>query len=231
MQIRIDKLLANKGIGSRQQIRKYAKESRIRVNNNIIHDVSIKVNVDDIIYFDDKKIDFSQFTYVVMNKPAGYVSACKDNLHPTVIDILSPNLQKINLSPVGRLDIDTEGLIFLSNDGNFIHEIISPSKHVPKTYYVEHTTPLSVESVKNLENGVILITENYITKPAKIKIIDDLSCFITIDEGKFHQVKRMFSAVNNAVVYLKRISIGNYLIPNNLDIGSYMIVKKDDLTI
>lgn len=229
MKLRLDKLLSNSGFGSRQKIRELAKQNKIIVNGNIISDVSTKIDTSDTIICNGDVVEYSEFTYIVMNKPSGYVSACSDKLHPTVIDLLEPRLQKLRLSPVGRLDIDTEGLLFLSNDGDFIHNIISPNKNITKTYYIRSESPLSENDINTLENGVLLITENYITKPATIDKITENEYLITISEGKFHQVKRMLIAVGNKVTYLKRIKIANFKLPENLSKGEYKIVKKSEI--
>lgn len=230
MLIRLDKLLSNKGFGSRQQIRKLAAEQKITVNGNLINDVSIKINSDDNIICNGVNVDYSIHTYIIMNKPKGCVCASNDNLHKTVFDLIPNHLQKISLSCVGRLDLDTEGLLILTNDGNFIHDVISPSKNISKTYYVETDKPITDQAISTLEKGIVLITENYITKPAKIIRLSNTSCYITIKEGKFHQVKRMFSSVNCIVTELKRVTIGKLSLPKELNPGNFKIIKKDDLT-
>ena len=171
----------------------------------------------------------------MMNKPAGVISATEDSHHKTVIDLLNNKYRTYDVFPVGRLDIDTEGLILLTNDGILSHNLLSPKKHVDKKYYVKIAKPLSENDVKTLENGIKL-GENFVTKKAKIEVISKDShengnnqVYITISEGKFHQVKRMFKAVNNEVLYLKRITMGNLLLDQNLKLGEYRELTEEEL--
>lgn len=228
--IRLDKFLSNLGYGSRKQIKKYAKDGKVKINDTVINDSSTHINPEnDVIIYNDEQIYYSKFKYVVMNKPSGYISATSDPIHKVVTEFLDANLSRYNLSPAGRLDKDTEGLLILTNDGEFIHNIISPGKSVFKTYYVETESPLSHSDITTLEKGIFLVTENHLTKPAKIKKLDECKYELSIMEGKFHQVKRMMIAVHNRVKYLKRISIGNYKLPENLAPGEFIEVKYTDL--
>ena len=169
-----------------------------------------------------------------MNKPSGVISATEDGKHKTVIDLLCEKYKNYKVFPVGRLDIDTEGLLLLTNDGVLAHNLLSPKKHVDKKYYVELKEPLTIEKKKILENGIKL-EENFVTKKAKIEIIDkdeDIevnSVFITISEGKFHQVKRMFKFVENEVLYLKRVKMGKLLLPENLKLGEYRELSEEEM--
>lgn len=228
--IRLDKLLSNLGYGSRKQIKKLIDNKKISVNGNIIYDSSIHINpYEDEIIYDNEKVYYSKYTYIVMNKPKGFICANEDNFHRTVFDLLSNKFRNMNLSVAGRLDKDTEGLLILTNDGDFIHELISPKKNIFKKYYVELESELKSEQINSLEKGILLITDNYITKPAKVEKLSSNSCFISISEGKFHQVKRMFIGVNNHVTFLKRVSIGNFSLPDDLPIGDYKLVKKYEI--
>lgn len=234
--MRLDKFLANSGIGTRKEVKEILKRGKISVNGIFIKDGRIHINEKkDIIKYEDKVVGYKPFVYIMMNKPAGVVSATEDNHHKTVIDLLNDKYRTYDIFPVGRLDIDTEGLLLLTNDGVLSHNLLSPKKHVSKKYYVKIAKPLSENDVKILENGIKL-EENFITKKAKVEIISEDSCenddnqvYITIYEGKFHQVKRMFKAVNNEVLYLKRVKMGNLSLDENLKLGEYRELTGKDL--
>ena len=234
--MRLDKFLANSGIGTRKEVKEILKKGKISVNSIFIKDGRIHINEKkDIIKYEDKVVGYKPFVYIMMNKPAGVVSATEDNHHKTVIDLLNDKYRTYDIFPVGRLDIDTEGLLLLTNDGVLSHNLLSPKKHVSKKYYVKIAKPLSENDVKILENGIKLV-ENFITKKAKVEIIfedlcenDDNQVYITISEGKFHQVKRMFKAVNNEVLYLKRVKMGNLSLDENLKLGEYRELTGKDL--
>ena len=168
----------------------------------------------------------------MLNKPSGVISATEDKRHKTVIDILENNYRTYDIFPVGRLDIDTEGLLLLTNDGQLSHNLLSPNKHVDKKYYVELKTEITEEMIEKLENGIKL-EENFITKNAKIEMLKNENnlkkVFITITEGKFHQVKRMFKAVNNEVLYLKRVQMGNLKLDKKLSLGEYRELTENEL--
>ena len=234
--MRLDKFLANSGIGTRKEVKEILKRGKISVNGIFIKDGRIHINEKkDIIKYEDKVVGYKPFVYIMMNKPAGVVSATEDNHHKTVIDLLNDKYRTYDIFPVGRLDIDTEGLLLLTNDGVLSHNLLSPKKHVSKKYYVKIAKPLSENDVKILENGIKL-EENFITKKAKVEIISEDSCendnnqvYITISEGKFHQVKRMFKAVNNEVLYLKRVKMGSLSLDENLKLGEYRELTGKDL--
>ena len=234
--MRLDKFLANSGIGTRKEVKEILKKGKISVNSIFIKDGRIHINEKkDIIKYEDKVVGYKPFVYIMMNKPAGVVSATEDNHHKTVIDLLNDKYRTYDIFPVGRLDIDTEGLLLLTNDGVLSHNLLSPKKHVSKKYYVKIAKPLSENDVKILENGIKL-EENFITKKAKVEIIsedlcenDDNQVYITISEGKFHQVKRMFKAVNNEVLYLKRVKMGNLSLDENLKLGEYRELTEEEL--
>ena len=234
--MRLDKFLANSGIGTRKEVKEILKKGKISVNGIFIKDGRIHINEKkDIIKYEDKVVGYKPFVYIMMNKPAGVISATEDNHHKTVIDLLNDKYRTYDIFPVGRLDIDTEGLLLLTNDGVLSHNLLSPKKHVSKKYYVKIAKPLSENDVKILENGIKL-EENFITKKAKVEIISEDSCenddnqvYITIYEGKFHQVKRMFKAVNNEVLYLKRVKMGNLSLDENLKLGEYRELTGKDL--
>ena len=211
------------------------KNKKISVNDAFVKDGKIQIDEEkDIVKYEDKIIHYKPFVYIMMNKPAGVISATEDNHHKTVIDLLNDEYRTYDIFPVGRLDIDTEGLLLLTNDGVLSHNLLSPKKHVDKKYYVKIANSLSDDDIKMLENGIKL-EENFVTKKAKVEIIFNNSeknenlAYITISEGKFHQVKRMFKAVNNEVLYLKRVKIGNLSLDEKLKLGEYRELTEEEL--
>ena len=233
--MRLDKFLANSGIGTRKEVKEILKNKKISVNDAFVKDGKIQIDEEkDIVKYEDNIIYYKPFVYIMMNKPAGVISATEDNHHRTVIDLLNDEYRTYDIFPVGRLDIDTEGLLLLTNDGMLSHNLLSPKKHVDKKYYVKIANPLTEEDIKTLENGIKL-EENFITKNAKVEIIcnnienNEYLAYITISEGKFHQVKRMFKAVNNEVLYLKRVKMGNLLLDENLKLGEYRELTAEEL--
>ncbi|MBN1467293.1 MAG: 16S rRNA pseudouridine(516) synthase [Fusobacteriaceae bacterium] len=228
--MRLDKYLVECGVGSRSEIKQILLKKLIRVNGKIT--ISSKEHVDefkDEIYFMEKKMEYKEFRYYLMNKPSGYITATEDKKEKTVMEILPEWVVKKDLSPVGRLDKDTEGLLLFTNDGKLSHELLSPKKHVEKIYEVHLENEISNESIEKLESGVIIL-DGYLTKPAKVEKISDLVINLVISEGKFHQVKEMLKAVNNKVIYLKRIKFGNLEL-NGLKIGEVIEINKENINI
>ena len=226
--MRIDKFLANSGIGTRKEVKELLKKKRISVNGEAVTEAKIHIDEDsDIVTFDGERIEYKEFLYIMLNKPQDVISATDDERHRTVLDLLEESLTKVGLFPVGRLDKDTEGLLVLTNDGKMAHELLSPKKHVPKRYYVELKKPLSEEEARILENGVEL--ETFTTKPAKVEFITEDKVYIIISEGKYHQVKRMFKCVGNRVLFLKRTGMGNLGLDENLASGEYRELTSEEL--
>ena len=226
--MRIDKFLANSGIGTRKEVKELLKKKMIKVNDIVVTEAKTHIDEDnDIITFDGERIEYKEFLYIMLNKPQDVISATDDERHRTVLDLLEEPLTKVGLFPVGRLDKDTEGLLVLTNDGKMAHELLSPKKHVPKRYYVELKKPLSKEDAVILENGVEL--ETFTTKPAKVEFITEDKVYIIISEGKYHQVKRMFKCVGNRVLFLKRTGMGNLGLDENLAPGEYRELTSDEL--
>lgn len=231
--MRLDKFLSNSLKYSRSEIKKIIKLGKVSVNNEVIRDNGFIVSDNDNICLNNEKVSYNKLRYFILNKPSGVVSATKDNLSKTVIDILDENDKRLNLFPVGRLDKDTEGLLVLTNDGEFAHNALSPKKHVTKKYFVNVEGELDNEDVKAFFAGVI-INKNIKLKSAKLEIIksDSISeCYVYISEGKFHQVKKMFLARNKSVLYLKRVSFGNLELPNDINIGQYRECTEDEVKI
>lgn len=230
MQLRIDKYLADMGIGTRSEVKQYIRKKQVMVNG-IVPKPEQKVNPEtDCITFQGQEVCYVETEYFMLNKPQGCVSATEDNRHQTVLDYIKSSSRK-DLFPVGRLDIDTEGLLLITNDGKLAHELLSPKKHVSKTYYAKIEGRVTAEDGEKFSQGVD-IGEKSLTKPAKLHILksDDVSEIeLTITEGKFHQVKRMFEAVGKKVIYLKRISMGNLVLDKNLKPGEYRKLTEEEL--
>lgn len=230
--IRIDKLLSNIGIGSRAEIKKYVKQNLIKVNKNIVKDSGLLVDSEnDEILFKDEKVSYREFIYIMLNKPDGYLSATFDKKDKIVLDLIDSSYLCFEPFPVGRLDKDTEGLLILTNDGKLSHRVLSPKKHVPKTYYAKIDGVVNEEDIEKFEEGVIL-DDGYKTMPSTLKILksDSISEIeLTIHEGKFHQVKRMFESVGKKVVYLKRISMGKLKLDENLKLGEYRELTDEEV--
>lgn len=228
--MRLDKFLSNALSKSRSEIKKIIKSKKIFVNDECITIPDKNINEEkDIIKYKDEILKYSEFIYLMMNKPENVISATFDLKDKTVIDLLSEKEKYHKPFPVGRLDKDTVGLIILTNDGKLSHNLLSPKKHIPKTYYVKHKNILSKEDIEKLEKGVYI--DDYLTKPSIVEIIDKYSINLTIYEGKYHQVKKMLESVNNKVVYLKRIKMGNLYLDNNLKEGEYRYLTDDEIKI
>ena len=227
MIVRVDKILSELGFGSRQEIKKYVKAGKIRINDNIVKKPEEKLNSEvDKLFFEGKEVEVEEFETFILYKPAGYVCATKDNVHKTVMELIDS--KRKNIVPVGRLDLDTEGILILTNDGDLNHRLVSPSSHVDKTYYAIFEGRLNENAVEMTKNGLD-IGEGEVSKPAKLEIISSNEIILTIHEGKFHQVKRMFKAVNNEVLYLKRVKMGNLLLDENLKLGEYRELTAEEL--
>ena len=220
--MRLDRVLANLNYGSRNEIKEACKNKRVKVNGNIVTDSSHPIIESDEILFNDKLVFHKELFLLMLNKPANFICANKDNLHKTVIDLIGEPYNRYELNICGRLDIDTEGLVLITNSGKLMHKIISPNSNIDKTYYVKYTGDINKTA---LESPLELLDGNnelYTTKGSKVEIIDSNSCYITISEGKFHQVKRMFEKIGCKVIYLKRIRIGNITLDPSLKEGEYI---------
>ena len=218
--IRLDKFLCDMGCGTRTEVKNLIRKGAVTVDGSAISKPEYKFDENTAsVCLNGKALVYEKYKYYMLNKPAGVVSATKDAVSQTVLELLgSPNCK--NLFPVGRLDKDTEGLLLITNDGALAHELLSPKKHVDKTYLVRIDHPLSAGDIKRLEEGVDIGEEN-LTLPAKVKVLSDLEILLTIHEGKFHQVKRMLQAVDNQVMYLKRLSMGTLQLDPELAPGEF----------
>ena len=214
--MRLDKLLSNMGFGTRSEIRRVVKQGVVTVDGVTVKDFGLILDPETAdVRFDGEKVVFREVIYVMLNKPQGVISATEDSRDRTVIDLLDPNDRVLQPFPVGRLDKDTEGLLLLTNDGKLAHDLLSPRKHVPKVYEANVLGDVGSEDIRLFAAGVEL-DDGYVTMPAQLLIngheeVEEglLSRItLTIHEGKFHQVKRMFEAVGKKVVYLRRIMMG-----------------------
>ena len=229
--IRLDKYLADMSIGTRTEVKKAIRQGRVRVDNQVLKIPETKIDeMNQKVLFDDKLVSYQNFEYYMLNKPAGVISATKDTKEQTVLDLISDKQRK-DLFPVGRLDKDTEGLLLITNDGELAHRLLSPSKHVDKVYYAKIDGRVTEEDQKAFANGVSLGNDE-VAKSAMLEILDqgDVSeISLTIQEGKFHQVKRMFESVGKRVIYLKRISMGSLVLDENLKPGEYRALTKKEI--
>ena len=232
--MRLDKLLANYGIGTRKEVKSLIRKGFVKVNGMIIKKDDFKVDheIDEIV-FDDELIEYRPYVYIMLNKPAGYISATKDNLHPTVLELIK-GYENYDLFPVGRLDLDTEGLLLITNDGDFSHKLLAPSRNHSKIYFANIAGVMDEQDIQAFKDGIILNT-GYHCKPANLEIINknNDSCDVRIEifEGKFHQVKKMFLAYGVKVTYLKRISFGEFKLDEGMAVGSYRTLTEAEKTI
>jgi len=230
--MRLDKLLANMGYGSRKEVKQLLKQKAVTVDGASVKDAAMHVDPEqqNVSVYGERVI-YTEFVYFMMNKPPGVISATEDLRDETVIDLLEPVDQHFQPFPVGRLDKDTEGLLVLTNDGILAHNLLSPKKHVPKVYYAHIEGVVTEEDVEKFANGVEL-DDGYMTKPGKLVILKSApqsEIELTIQEGKIHQVKRMFEAVGKRVTYLKRISMGNLKLDDQLELGEYRELTVEEL--
>lgn len=233
--MRIDKLLSNMGLGSRSEIKKHAKNGLIKINGQTHHNPAQIIDTEkDLVYFDDQLVEYKEFIYLMLNKPQGVVSATMDNFEDTVIDIMPEEFQSFKPFPVGRLDKDTEGLLILTNDGKLSHDLLSPKHHVDKKYFAIVQGPIGPKDILSFTKGLKL-EDGYVTLPATLNVLkyDDLTnqsqCEVTIQEGKYHQVKRMFFAISSSVLYLKRIQMGSLKLDENLELGEFRILTDGEV--
>lgn len=218
--MRIDKMLANCGIGSRRDVKELIKFGKVSVDGKKINKSDIKVDTDkNKIYVDGKEIFYKKYIYLLMNKPPGVISATEDGREKTVIDILPEKYHKFNLFPVGRLDKDTVGLLILTNNGDFAHNTLSPKKHVFKKYFATVSGIIDKNDINAFFDGIIF-DNGEVCKSARLEVCktqsDCTEVFVEISEGKFHQVKKMFNVIGKKVLFLKRVKFGGLELDENL---------------
>ncbi|GKW46641.1 pseudouridine synthase [Planococcus sp. NCCP-2050] len=230
--MRIDKFLSNMGYGSRKEVKILLKSKAVEVNGSEIRDPKVHINeLSDEVTVGGERVEYAEFIYLLMNKPQGVISATEDKYDQTVIDLLADEEQNFEPFPVGRLDKDTEGFLLLTNDGKLAHELLSPKKHVDKRYFAIIDGEVTAEDGAAFENGVVL-DDGYKTKPAVLKILKSGAVSeieLTITEGKFHQVKRMFQSVGKEVTYLKRLSMGPLELDPALALGEYRHLTEEEI--
>ncbi len=245
--MRIDKYLADCGIGTRSEVKKYIKAKQITINGKIATKPEIKIDENtDAVCFKGQPIEYEKYVYYLFHKPFGCVTAKQDNVHQTVMDYFPEDICAKDIAPVGRLDLDTEGLLLLTNDGPLTHHLLSPAHHIPKTYYAILDKKVPVDAVEKFKEGVD-IGDDKPTLPAELVIlpmrpvmnvidVEDgsmedsfiYSAELTIHEGRFHQVKRMFEAVGCTVTYLKRLSMGSLAL-GDLPKGEYRKLTQEEI--
>ena len=230
--MRLDKYLCELGIGTRSEVKKLVSKGRVMINGDIVKDAGAKLNEEsDKVCVDGIELSYVRFEYYMLNKPQGYVSASKADLRnkdeKCVIDLIDTKVRK-DLFPAGRLDKDTEGLLLITNDGALSHRLLSPKHHVDKTYYVELSGILSEEAAESIMKGVDIGDEK-LTMPCTIQRINDNTCNIVIQEGRYHQVKRMFETQGLTVTYLKRLKMGPLELDKELKLGEYRRLSSNEL--
>ena len=231
--MRLDKYLAEMGVGTRQEVKKQIRQGKAAVNGTVVKAADTKIDeTSDEVTISGRNISYVSYEYYMLNKPAGVVSSTEDRRDTTVIDLIKEKKRK-DLFPVGRLDKDTEGLLLITNDGDLAHRLLAPKKHVDKVYYAKIDGMVTEEDVKRFAEGIdIGAEEEEMTRPAKLDIMksaEESEIRLTIHEGKFHQVKRMFLAVGKEVTYLKRERMGTLCLDENLKPGEYRLLTEEEI--
>lgn len=228
--LRIDKYLADCGLGTRSEVKKYIKAKQITVNGEVVAKPELKIdeNVDEV-RFKGQPIIYEKYVYYLLHKPAGCVTAKQDNVHKTVMEYFPEDIRTKDIAPVGRLDLDTEGLLLFTNDGVLTHHLLSPTHHIPKTYYAILDKEVPVSAIEQFKEGVD-IGDDKPTLPAELVILSEKEAELTIHEGRFHQVKRMFEAVGCTVTYLKRLSMGSLTL-GELEKGEYRKLTEEEVVL
>lgn len=232
--IRLDKYLADMGAGTRQEVKKYIRQGQVTVDGQPAKKPDMKVDeLCQVVAVSGTRVSYKMYEYYMMNKPKGVVSATSDKKEKTVLDLME-NIKRRDLFPAGRLDKDTEGLLLITNDGGLAHRLLSPKKHVDKCYYASVSGIVTDEDVLRFKEGIDIGAgkEKEITLPARLEILktgEISEVRLTIQEGKFHQVKRMFKALGKEVLYLKRERMGNLVLDPSLLPGQYRNLTEEEL--
>ena len=226
---RLDKLLAGTGKWSRREVKALVRQGLVRVDGRLAASAEDKLDpAAAIITVAGETISLCRFTYVMLHKPAGVLTATEDRKQPTVLDLLPPELRRIGLAPVGRLDKDTEGLLLLTNDGELAHRLLSPKYHVEKRYLARVDGELSAADAEAFARGMTL-GDGLECLPAGLEVLPDRVCIVTLREGKFHQVKRMLAARGAPVLYLKQQSMGPLTLDDSLAAGAYRLLRAEEI--
>lgn len=230
--MRLDRYLANMSCGSRSEVKRLIRSGSVTVNDQSIKDESFQINPGiDIIVCWGSEVAYREYVYLMLNKPAGVISATEDSKERTVLDLIDPMYLNKGIFPVGRLDKDTEGLLILTNNGELGHKLLSPKKKVPKRYFAKVSGIIGPEEIASFRNGIVL-DDGYRTRPAELELLragDQSEVMVVIEEGKFHQVKRMFQALGKQVVYLKRVAMGDLILDPNLENGAYRELTESEI--
>ena len=225
--MRLDKFIVESGLASRTEITKVAKNGGVTVNGQVVRRASGHIDpTSDKVTYLGKEVIWREFTYVMLNKPDGYVSATDDDKYPTVITLLPDELQRIGLFPCGRLDKNTLGLMILTNNGPLSHKLLAPKNHVSKKYRFTVKFPISEDDVQSLESGVDI--GGYVTAPCKVEMIGEKEGYITLTEGKYHQIQLMAEAVHNQITYLERVTFGPIALDEGLGRGEWRYLTEDE---
>ena len=227
---RLDKLLAGTGKWSRREVKALVRRGLVRVDGRLAASAEDKLDpAAAVVTVAGETISLCRFTYVMLHKPAGVLAATEDRKQPTVLDLLPPELRRIGLAPVGRLDKDTEGLLLLTNDGELAHRLLSPKYHVDKRYLARVDGELSAADAEAFARGMTL-GDGLECLPAGLEVLPDRVCIVTLREGKFHQVKRMLAARGAPVLYLKRLSMGPLTLDDSLAAGAYRLLRAEEIS-
>ena len=225
--MRLDKFIVDSGLATRTEIAKAAKNGAVTVNGVVVRRASGHIDpVCDTVTYCGREVVYREFTYIMLNKPDGYVSATSDDIAPTVLELLPKELQKIGLFPCGRLDKNTLGLMILTNNGPLAHKLLAPKNHVDKKYRFEVKFPISEADVVSLESGVDI--GGYMTAPCKVEMIAEREGYITLTEGKYHQIKLMAEAVHNQITFLERVTFGPVRLDENLSRGEWRYLNEEE---
>lgn len=229
---RLDKLIASQGLLSRSDVKTMVKRGEVSVNGVVIKDSSVKVSYEDDIKIKGESLSQTEFTYIMLNKPQGVVSASEDKRDKTVVDILPDELKRKNLFPAGRLDKDTTGFSLITDDGEFAHRILSPARHVDKTYIATVSDKIDFENAKKAFADGVVLGDGTVLLSAQLELIDDSEnqvFKVVIKEGKYHQIKRMFASLGTTVIALKRIAIGGLALDPGLVEGEARLITEKEL--
>ena len=227
---RLDKLLAGTGKWSRREVKALVRQGLVRVDGRLAASAEDKLDpAVAVVTVAGETVALHRFTYVLLHKPAGVLTATEDRKQPTVLDLLPPELRRIGLAPVGRLDKDTEGLLLLTNDGELAHRLLSPKDHVEKRYFARVDGELSAADAEAFARGMTL-GDGLECLPAGLEVLPDRVCIVTLREGKFHQVKRMLAARGAPVLYLKRLSMGPLTLDDSLAAGAYRLLRAEEIS-
>lgn len=227
--MRLDKFIVDSGLATRSEVGRAVKAGAVLLNGQVVRRPSGHIDPTcDKVIFCGREVVWREFTYIMLNKPEGYVSARTDDKSPTVLELLPEELQRIDLFPCGRLDKNTLGLMILTNNGPLAHKLLSPKNHVDKKYRFKVKFPVSSEDVQALQTGVDI--GGYVTAPCKVEMVAEKEGYITLTEGKYHQIKLMAQAVHNQITYLERVSFGPILLDESLERGKWRYLSYDEQT-